>query len=281
MLDGNTRDDGTPCGFGGCLYTRPADRSDTFNNIAPKLGGLLRLGGETVAYLNAARGFRAPQMTELYRLQSGQLVSDLDSEAVDSLEAGVRTAGERWQLDASVFLMRKKDSVYRDADGFNVTGGRSRHRGMEFSWNWQLHEFWRFAAEGTWALHQYDFDVVAARGEAFVSGNDVDSAPRWFGNAELSFDAGGRTSAALQWIAMGRYYLDAENQHTYPGHDILNMRVGIDLSKKFSINLRFNNVTDRLVADRADFAFGNYRYFPGRGRELFVQLRYSQGPGLL
>ena len=117
MLDGNTRDDGTPCGFGGCLYTRPADRSDTFNNVAPKLGGLLRLGGDTVAYVNAARGFRAPQMTELYRLQSGQLVSDLDSEAIDSLETGIRTAGDSWQVDASLFLMRKKNSVYRDANG--------------------------------------------------------------------------------------------------------------------------------------------------------------------
>ena len=281
MLDGNTRDDGTPCGFGGCLYTRPADRSDTFNNVAPKLGGLLRLGGDTVAYVNAARGFRAPQMTELYRLQSGQLVSDLDSEAIDSLETGIRTAGDSWQVDASLFLMRKKNSVYRDANGFNVTGGRSRHRGVELSWDWQLHDYWRVTAEGTYALHQYDFDVVAARGETFVSGNDVDSAPRWFGNAELSFDAGGRVGAALQWVATDGYYLDAENQHTYPGHNILNFRLGFEVSNKLSINLRLNNVTDRLIADRADFAFGNYRYFPGRGRELFVQFRIAPTPGLL
>ena len=32
MLDGNTRDDGTPCGFGGCLYSRPADRSDSLSS---------------------------------------------------------------------------------------------------------------------------------------------------------------------------------------------------------------------------------------------------------
>jgi outer membrane receptor protein involved in Fe transport len=37
MLTGNTRDDGTPCGFGGCLYSRPADRSDSFTNLAPKI----------------------------------------------------------------------------------------------------------------------------------------------------------------------------------------------------------------------------------------------------
>jgi outer membrane receptor protein involved in Fe transport len=220
-------------------------------------------------------------MTELYRLQSGQLVSDLESEAIDSLETGIRTADENWQLDASAFLMRKKDSVYRDADGFNVTGGRSRHRGVELSWDWQFHDYWRLSTEGTYALHQYDFDVVAARGETFVSGNDVDSAPRWFGNAELGFDAGGRVAAALQWVATGRYYLDAENQHTYPGHGILNLRVGIDLSDALSMNVRLNNVTNRLIADRADFAFGNYRYFPGRGRELYLQFRFAPAPGLL
>ena len=39
--------------------------------------------------------------------------------------------------------------------------------------------------------------------------------------------------------------------------------------------LRLNNVTDRDIADRADYAFGDYRYFPGRGRELFAEVRYS------
>ena len=34
MLDGNTRDDGTTCGFGGCLYNRPASRKDDFTNLA-------------------------------------------------------------------------------------------------------------------------------------------------------------------------------------------------------------------------------------------------------
>ena len=37
-LDGNTRDNGTPCGFGGCLYTRPPDRDDEYSNTAVRLG---------------------------------------------------------------------------------------------------------------------------------------------------------------------------------------------------------------------------------------------------
>jgi len=31
-LDGRTREDGTECAFGGCRYSRPADRSDSFDN---------------------------------------------------------------------------------------------------------------------------------------------------------------------------------------------------------------------------------------------------------
>ena len=34
MLAGNTRDDGSVCGFGGCLYSRPANRRDHFQNLA-------------------------------------------------------------------------------------------------------------------------------------------------------------------------------------------------------------------------------------------------------
>ena len=276
MLDGNTRDDGTPCGFGGCLYTRPADRDDTFSNFAPKLGASWALGESTTAFLNLSRGFRAPQMTELYRLQSGQLVSDLDSESIDSAEAGIRHGGDKWRLDASLFYMKKQDSVYRDADGFNVSGGRSRHRGIDLSWDWQLHDTWRFSVDGTFARHQYDFDTVAARGETFVSGRDVDSAPRWLGAAELEFEPNQRFAASLQWTTVGRYYLDAENLHTYPGHDILNLRARISLSETLSLTGRITNLTDRFYADRADFAFGNYRYFPGRGRELYVMLQYDQ-----
>ncbi len=42
-----------------------------------------------------------------------------------------------------------------------------------------------------------------------------------------------------------------------------------------SLALRLNNLTDKWYADRADFAFGEYRYFPGRGRELFFQVAYQ------
>ncbi|MBT8088431.1 MAG: TonB-dependent receptor, partial [Gammaproteobacteria bacterium] len=274
MLAGNTRDDGTACGFSGCLYSRPADRSDSFTNVAPKLSLSYRLRPDWSLFAVLARGFRAPQATELYRLQSGQQVADLDSERIDSMEVGARRAGTAWSGEASAFVMRKRESVFRDADGFNVSGARSRHEGIELAFGWQLSEKLRLELNGSFARHIYDFDTIAARGETFVSGNDVDSAPRWLGSAELLFDPHRNATFALQLTSLGDYYLDAENRFRYPGHQLVNLRAGIDITDNLGVTARFNNVLDEAFADRADYAFGNYRYFPGRGRELFIELRY-------
>ena len=275
MLDGNTRDDGTPCGFGGCLYSRPADRSDSFTNLAPKVTLSYRFSDAVSGYGSLSRGFRAPQATELYRLQSGQEVADLKSERIDAFEVGVRRISDSLSLDMAYFAMNKRGSVYRDAEGFNVTGAASLHRGIEVAIDWQFAEAWSLALDATYARHTYDFDVVASRGETFESGRDVDTAPRWLGSLELRFEPTPRLDTALQLASIGKYYLDAENRFDYPGHTIANLRAGFAFGDSFDVILRLNNVTDRDIADRADYAFGNYRYFPGRGRELFAEIRYS------
>ncbi|MGI9236549.1 MAG: TonB-dependent receptor [Woeseiaceae bacterium] len=274
MLDGNTRDDGTPCGFGGCLYTRPASRSDDFTNLAPKFSLHYALRPDVSLFAGLARGFRAPQATELYRLQSGQAVADLDSETIDSAELGIRWGGRYFGGDIALFAMQKRDSVLRDADGFSISGGRSDHHGVELAANWQWTDSLRLELNGSYARHRYDFNATAARGETFMSGNDVDSAPRWLGSAELLFEPGTLMMLALQWMSIGEYYLDAENRFQYPGHNLLNLRTRIDLTRTLSVTARLNNLMNESYADRADYAFGQYRYFPSRARELFIELRY-------
>ncbi len=278
MLAGNTREDGTPCGFGGCLYTRPEDRTDRFTRIAPKLSASYRLSAQTRAFASLARGFRVPQALELYRLQNGQRVADLDAERIDSLELGLRTVSRDWSGEFTAYAMRKRDSVFRDSDGFNVSGARSRHAGLEASAEWRMGPAWTFSAAATRARHTYDFDYRSSRGESFVSGNDVDTAPRWFGSAELRFEPSARLRLGLQWTAIGPYFLDAGNRHRYGGHSLVNLRAGFGLAPRLDLVLRLNNVTERAYADRADFGGGNYRYLPGRGRELFLELRYLPGP---
>ena len=275
MLTGNTRDDGTACEFGGCLYSRPASRNDDFTNVAPKFSLTYRLSESRTVFATLSRGFRAPQATEMYRLQSGQQVADLDSESIDAFEVGVRSKRRDLTVDIALFAMEKRDSIFRDAEGFNVTGARSEHQGVEVAADWQLHTDWFLAVDASYARHTYDFNTVALRGETFAAGQDVDTAPRWLGSAELKYLPTDTVDIGLQWTVIGRYYLDAENQFRYPGHSVANLRAGIQLSSALHLALRLNNVTDRDIADRADYAFGNYRYLPGRGRELFAEIRYT------
>ena len=72
---------------------------------------------------------------------------------------------------------------------------------------------------------------------------------------------------------MGQYETNAANTESYPGHDLLDLRAEIQLSDRYSIAGIARNVTDQRYARRADFAFGNERYFPGEERAGEVVLR--------
>ena len=82
----------------GCLYT-PSRRSQRRlpQRRAEALGFATTWRRNAVAYLSLSRGFRPPEITELYRLQRGQQVADLDSERLDAHRArhqgAVRDAG--------------------------------------------------------------------------------------------------------------------------------------------------------------------------------------------
>jgi len=78
-------------------------------------------------------------------------------------------------------------------------------------------------------------------------------------------------------VHQGGYFLDAANQHRYPGHELLNLSWRHQLSKRIAVDLQLNNLADTRYAERADFAFGNYRYFPGEGRTWLLALRYRIG----
>ena len=71
------------------------------------------------------------------------------------------------------------------------------------------------------------------------------------------------------------YYLNPENTATYAGHELLNLRVDWSFTKRLKASLVATNLTDERYAERADFAFGNYRYFVGEPLSAVVGLSYA------
>jgi outer membrane receptor protein involved in Fe transport len=170
--------------------------------------------------------------------------------------------------------MHKRHYIFQDTNRSNISDGKSNHIGIELQGDWQTSAGFYLGAAGTWAKHTYDFSTEA-RGESIKSGNDVDTAPRTLGSLRIGWDRG-RGRVELEAVHLGSYYLDAANEHKYGGHNLLNLRAQWRVTNQWEITGRVNNLTDEIYADRADFAFGDYRYFPGRTREFFIKIAYRQ-----
>ena len=273
MPAGNTREDGITTCTPACLFNRPADRSDSFTNVAPNIGVLYRPTDTASLYATLTRGFRAPQAAELYRLQAGQNVADLHSESIDSLELGWRWQSPHLQLSTAAFAMRKDHYILQDSNRFNVSDGQSEHVGIELGLEARSDLGLYASLAATWAKQTYAFNAVIPAGETITDGNDIDTAPRTLGSLRLGWDHHPWLAEA-EWVHQGRYYLTAAEAQDYPGHELMNLRAVRAFSTAWTATVRLNNVLDTLYADRADYAFGNYRYFPGREREAFFELAW-------
>lgn len=261
-----------------CRFYRPADRDDDFADWTGNLA-LTRDFGPARAYVRLARGFRAPQTSELYRLQAGQQVADIDSETIDSLELGLRgQLGQGFSYSVNAYWMDKTNVIFQDTERQNVSGAETEHKGVELEFNWQINTEWYAALAATAARHRYasDDNILGAVGD--IEGNDIDTAPRHFGSARIGTDQVigiHPIRAELEWVWIDEYFVDPANQHSYAGHDLLNLRIDWTINAKLSANLVATNITDEAYAERADFGFGNFRYFVGEPRSAVFGLTWQ------
>ncbi|MCP5382269.1 MAG: TonB-dependent receptor [Kordiimonadaceae bacterium] len=267
MVSGQVDENGNPCPHPeGCRYSRPADRSDSFTNTSFEAGFLYKLDESNNFYTRLSRGFRAPQTSELYRLQLNQLVADIDSVKLDSVEAGIRGTIDALTYDVSFFAMKKDNVIFQD-NRINVDNGKSKHIGVEGMVEYRFPIDVTLRASGSLAKHQYDFDYMP--GTVNWNGLDIDTAPRNFGSIQLNWVPANKVKAGLEWIWMGKYSMDPEATFVYPGHNYFNLRVEAEAMENIDVFLRVMNLTNVRYAERADVSFGTPRYFVGLPRAFY------------
>jgi len=135
-------------------------------------------------------------------------------------------------VDIAAFTQWKDNFFFRNANGFNVVNGKTRHEGVELSFTGQILPWLAISGDGTLARHTYDFSLdEGSPANNIIDGNRVDTAP----------DTTAQLRATVTPV-------------------------------EFSLFGRVDNIFDTRYADRADFAFGNERFFPGRPRTVFFGL---------
>ena len=270
IVDGRTRDNGTPCSFGGCRFSRPADRSDNYTTISPRLELSNTLNGNSRLFAIASTFSRAPQATELYRLQREQTVADLDPEKTKSLELGYQWKSDNLRFDASLWGMRKTKVILRDSNFFNIADGETSHYGLEGSFGFNPISSVDISGSLNFARHKYQNNAGVGAGTS-IENNEIDTAPGFFGDLRLLWNVTESASLELQASKMGSYYLEPNNLHEYSGHTAYHLRGQLNIDQNWRAFGRILNLTDRRYADRADFtSFSGQRYFPGAPRSVFV-----------
>ena len=245
------------------------NRDDDFTEFSPKLAINHKINDQLAIFANYSRGNRAPQTTDLYRIQSKQIPGGAKSEKLDSIEIGIRGGFNIFNIELVGFDMKKENYFFRDSQGFNVENGKTTHRGLEINILAEFNEFFRIENSTSFAEHEYDFNHLP---NGIKSGNQIDSAPELIANTRFIYSPKEGTKIELEWENIDSYPVDERNAHFYKGHNVFNLRAKTPINENLSIGIYINNIADKNYANRADFAFGSYRYFVGQKREFYLML---------
>jgi len=272
IADGTSKADETSCvdNFDAdipCLYLRPSDRDDRFNKVSSKLGFNYEWIKNTTLFWAWSQGFRAPQTTDLYRLQKQQAIGEIDSEEINSSEIGIRGVNNQLHYEAVIYTMTKNNFFFRDDDGLNVTDGKTSHKGVELGVKYDLNDVLKLSVNYSYGNHKYEFNRESS---GVFKGNEIDTAPKQLANTRLSWLPSANTKLELEWLYMGHYYLDPANKHKYNGHSLWQLRGAMQFDNNIDIFARIENLMDEKYASRADYAFGSYRFFGGQPRTLHL-----------
>jgi outer membrane receptor protein involved in Fe transport len=264
---------GSACAVGidNCRFTRPENQVVNFDEWSYQINANYALNNHKRLYAQYSTGYRAPQTTELFRLQAGQTLAELEAENVDSVELGLRGQAQAFFYDVTLFSMQKNNFIFQDTDRQNISNGETSHRGIELALSYQWLNFYA-SANGTFAKHQYDSNLRIS--QVNINGNEIDTAPEHMGSLQLGWRADSGRFIELEWVHQGNYYVNPENSAEYSGHNLLNLRTGWAVNESIDISARVINLTDEDYAERADFGFGSYRYFVGEPRAVYATVQY-------
>jgi outer membrane receptor protein involved in Fe transport len=276
----NNLSDGSACAAGiNCRFYRPISRTDSFTEPSAHLGFSYALSEQLFGFGRLAHSFRAPQATELYRAQAPDTANthDIKAEQTNAVELGIRGEEQQWFFELSLYAMKNQNGIFQDTERRYVNGVETRHLGAEYRIQYGTQSSLLITASGQLASHTYQNNPSVLGGNAAIplQGLQIDTAPKNEHTLRAQWWPSPATELSAQWHWQGKYYLDPENQLTYEGHKLVDIESAWNINSQFSLQVSLLNALDRRYAERADSAFGDYRYFPGLERRLAVGLRYD------
>ncbi len=262
-------------------HLRPASTNVSYTHFSPKAGLTYRFADSLSGFVSYRHAFRAPSEGQLFR--QGQAVStvDLVPVKVDSYDLGLRgEVGEAFGWEISTYYMTKKDDIVsftNTADNTRETlnAGETLHRGIETGITASLTETVGMEIAYSYAKHTY-VNWSPKTGLNY-DGKEQASAPNEIGNVRLNWHpamlGGGRVEA--EWERLGSYWMDDDNTHKYPGHDLFHLRASYKAGGNLEIFGRVANLMDTRYAMLSAYTVASGEQFaPGMPRTFSAGIEY-------
>lgn len=266
-------------------YWQTASSSQSFSKASPKLGANFALTPAAHVYASYNQGFRAPGEGNLFRAGHDTTLARAQTKATDALqlkpieaeqyELGVRGDAGGWSYDLTAYSLKKDNDILSQRDATNQTtvstnNGSTRHQGVELGLGTTFGKQWRVDMAYSYAKHTYETWITNQFTGANLNGMEIESAPRQLGNARLTWTPATGTTAQLEWVKVGSYWLDSGNTGKYAGHELWNLRASHQLSKGVSVAARIMNLADKRYADSASGTGAAPTLSPGLPRTVFA-----------
>jgi len=265
---------------------RPANTKKSFQHVSPKAGLTYSFTKDISAFLSYNHGFRVPSSGDLFKGSNGTASTavNLQPIKIDSYETGTKTGflDNKLTLDASVYLMQKKDDIvsYAVTSGLSEkrNAGATEHKGIEVALGIKPIKEVGLDVSYSYAKHTYEDYRVSSTVD--YSRKEIPAAPRQIVNTRLYYEPhilnGGRTE--IEWMKLGSYWLDDANTEKYDGHDLFNLRASYKFNPAWEVYARAINVTDELYAESASkSSTGSAQYNPGMPKTFYAGVVYNWG----
>jgi len=119
-----------------------------------------------------------------------------------------------------------------------------------------------------------------------LNGSEINSAPRFVGNAEITYRPSFAKGLRIltEWQGMSRYFMDQANAFSYNGFNVVNFRTGYTLShvknkwlKGTDIWLNVINLFDAYYAVNSSRSSAGRSYTLGEPRNINLGFSYDFG----
>ena len=273
------------------------DRTDTWNNLAPKIGTNYNFSRKLGIYSNFSQGFTPPQASTLYRSRDEN--RNIKPSSYNNFEIGTYwQPSKNLKVDVALYKLDGKNTLVsvRSEDGsdafLSTNAGETESYGIEYGISYKPIKQIEISHNGTYAKHRYKkFTTILSRrngGElGDFSNTDRETAPSLIGTSKIRFKPGNGLSFGFEHELIGAYNTSFEGfvkdnegnrtqTATYAGHNVFNFQLAYTY-KKVEVWMHLLNIFDKLYANRASYnLFRNENsYTAANPRAFHFGLKYN------